>query len=254
MYHHTKNEVSMSTASKVIAWTDRQTHTHTQTCTQTHRHTHRHTHTHRGSQTNRHDENITSTAYLGGNKVSMSTASKFIAWTERQTDRQTHTHTHTETMKTLPLSHTRAVKTRLAVYNSFHFTSRSGKIKACTVNSIPTSIWIAQCWTQIVFRLIHRDCRVTECTFLVDGAVRRSWLNLIIIPLIKCCHLYFILRVMIWERIELENKLRQQFFICRITFHFTEFQSVAIWKKKKFNFTKKCTNCWFFLQIIVCFW
>ena len=31
MYHHTKNEVSMSTASKVIAWTDRHTHTHTHT-------------------------------------------------------------------------------------------------------------------------------------------------------------------------------------------------------------------------------
>ena len=29
MYHHTKNEVSMSTASKVISQTDRQTHTHT---------------------------------------------------------------------------------------------------------------------------------------------------------------------------------------------------------------------------------
>ena len=37
----------MSTGSKVIAQTD----------TQTHRHTHR------------HDENITSTAYAGGNKV-----------------------------------------------------------------------------------------------------------------------------------------------------------------------------------------
>ena len=40
MQHHTKNEVSMSTHSKVIAQTDRQTH--------------------------RHDENITSTAYVGG--------------------------------------------------------------------------------------------------------------------------------------------------------------------------------------------
>ena len=29
MYHHTKNEVSMSTGSKVIARTDRHTHTHT---------------------------------------------------------------------------------------------------------------------------------------------------------------------------------------------------------------------------------
>ena len=46
MYHHTKNEVSMSTGSKVITQTD----------------TDRHTHTHR------HDENITSTAYAGGNK------------------------------------------------------------------------------------------------------------------------------------------------------------------------------------------
>ena len=44
MYHHTKNEVSMSTASKVIARTE----------------THRHTHTH-------DDENITSTAYAVGN-------------------------------------------------------------------------------------------------------------------------------------------------------------------------------------------
>ena len=42
MYHHIKNEVSMSTASKVIAQTDRQKH--------------------------RHDENITSTAHAGGNK------------------------------------------------------------------------------------------------------------------------------------------------------------------------------------------
>ena len=39
----------MSTHSKVIAQTDRQTHTHT--------------HTHR------HDENITSTAYAGGNNT-----------------------------------------------------------------------------------------------------------------------------------------------------------------------------------------
>ena len=41
MYHHTKNEVSMSTASKVIAQTD----THTQIDTQTDRHTHTHTDT-----------------------------------------------------------------------------------------------------------------------------------------------------------------------------------------------------------------
>ena len=45
MYHQTKNEVSMSTASKVVAQTDTQTDTH------------------------RHDENITSTAYAGGNDV-----------------------------------------------------------------------------------------------------------------------------------------------------------------------------------------
>ena len=51
MYHHTKNEVSMSTTSKVIARTDRQTDTDTHTLT--------HTHT--------HYENITSTAYAGGN-------------------------------------------------------------------------------------------------------------------------------------------------------------------------------------------
>ena len=50
MHHHTKNEVSMPTHSKVIARTDRQTHRQT--------HTHTHTHT--------HDENITSTAYAGG--------------------------------------------------------------------------------------------------------------------------------------------------------------------------------------------
>ena len=34
MYHHTKNEVSMSSHSKVIAQTDRQTHAHTHTHTQ----------------------------------------------------------------------------------------------------------------------------------------------------------------------------------------------------------------------------
>ena len=44
MYHHTKNEVSMLTSSKVIAQTDRQTDTHTHT----------------------HDENKTSTTYVGG--------------------------------------------------------------------------------------------------------------------------------------------------------------------------------------------
>ena len=44
MYHHTKNEVSMSTGSKVTARTDENTHTDTHT----------------------HDENITSTAYAGG--------------------------------------------------------------------------------------------------------------------------------------------------------------------------------------------
>ena len=45
----------MSTHSKVIAQTDRQTDTHT--------------HTHR--QTHRHDENITSTAYAGGNNCNL---------------------------------------------------------------------------------------------------------------------------------------------------------------------------------------
>ena len=44
----------MSTPSKVVAQTDRQTDTHTHTDTQTHRETHR------------HDENITSTACAGG--------------------------------------------------------------------------------------------------------------------------------------------------------------------------------------------
>ena len=53
MYHHTKNEVSMSTPSKVIAQTD--THTDGQTDRQMDRHTHR------------QYENITSTAYAGGN-------------------------------------------------------------------------------------------------------------------------------------------------------------------------------------------
>ena len=43
MYHHTKTVVSMSTGSKVIAQTD--THTH------------------------RHNENITSTTYMGGKDV-----------------------------------------------------------------------------------------------------------------------------------------------------------------------------------------
>ena len=47
MYHHTKNEVSMWTASKVIAWTEI--------------HTDRHT--------DKHCENITSNAYEGGNKL-----------------------------------------------------------------------------------------------------------------------------------------------------------------------------------------
>ena len=55
MYHHTKNEVFMSTGSKVIAQKD----------TQSDRLTHTHTHTHT------HDENITSTAYAGGNKKTM---------------------------------------------------------------------------------------------------------------------------------------------------------------------------------------
>ena len=47
MYHHTKNKVDISTASKVIARADTQTHRHT--------------------DTRRHDENITFTAYAGGN-------------------------------------------------------------------------------------------------------------------------------------------------------------------------------------------
>ena len=46
MYHHTKNEVSMSTGSKVIVQTDTHTHTHTHTDRQTDRQTHTHTHTH----------------------------------------------------------------------------------------------------------------------------------------------------------------------------------------------------------------
>ena len=51
MYHHTKNEVSMSTASKVIA----QTATHT------------HTHTHMLAHARTHNENITSTTCARGN-------------------------------------------------------------------------------------------------------------------------------------------------------------------------------------------
>ena len=43
MYHHTKNEVSMSTGSKVIAQTDAQTDTHTDTDRQTDTDTHTHT-------------------------------------------------------------------------------------------------------------------------------------------------------------------------------------------------------------------
>ena len=46
MYHHTKNKVSISIASKVIAQTDTQT----------------------DSQTHTHDENINSTTYAGGKK------------------------------------------------------------------------------------------------------------------------------------------------------------------------------------------
>ena len=49
MYQHTKNEVSMSRGSKVIAWTDRNTD----------RHTHRHT--------DRHDQKHYLTTYAGGN-------------------------------------------------------------------------------------------------------------------------------------------------------------------------------------------
>ena len=52
MYHPTKNEVSMSIGSKVIA--------------QTGKHTDRHTHTHTHTYTQ--DENIISTAYAGGKK------------------------------------------------------------------------------------------------------------------------------------------------------------------------------------------
>ena len=59
----------MSTGSKVIARRGRQT----------------------DRQTDRHDENIASTAYAGGNEVSMTTASKVIARTD------THTQTHTQT-------------------------------------------------------------------------------------------------------------------------------------------------------------
>ena len=62
MYLHTKNEVSMSSSSKVIAWTDRHTdrQTHRQTDTQTDRHTDR--------QTHRHDRKHYLPAYAGGKK------------------------------------------------------------------------------------------------------------------------------------------------------------------------------------------
>ena len=59
MYHHTKNEVSVSTGSNSIAQTDRQTDR------QTYIHTQRLT----DRQTHKHYENITSTAYVAGNKV-----------------------------------------------------------------------------------------------------------------------------------------------------------------------------------------
>ena len=54
MYLHTKNEVSMSSSSKVIAWTDRNTDT------QTHR------------QTHRHDRKHYLPAYAGGNDTCLS--------------------------------------------------------------------------------------------------------------------------------------------------------------------------------------
>ena len=51
MYYHTKTQVSMSTHSKVIAQTDKQTHTYIHTYIhtdrQTHTRTHIHTHTRR---------------------------------------------------------------------------------------------------------------------------------------------------------------------------------------------------------------
>ena len=56
MYHHTKNEVSTSTGSKVIERTDK--HTDRQTDRQADRQT----------DTHRHCENMTSTAYAGGKK------------------------------------------------------------------------------------------------------------------------------------------------------------------------------------------
>ena len=49
MYHHSKNEVSVSNASKVIAQTDRQTDRPTHTDTDTDTHTDKQTNTHIGT-------------------------------------------------------------------------------------------------------------------------------------------------------------------------------------------------------------
>ena len=67
MYLHTKNEVSMSSGSKVIAWTDR--NTDRQTDRQTHTHTHTHTNRHTDRQTDRHDWKHYLPAYAGGNDI-----------------------------------------------------------------------------------------------------------------------------------------------------------------------------------------
>ena len=62
MYLHTKNEVPMSSGSKVIAWTDRNTDN-------------RHTDTHRqtDTQTDRHDQKHYLPAYAGGNDLKQTT-------------------------------------------------------------------------------------------------------------------------------------------------------------------------------------
>ena len=80
MYLHAKNKVSMSRASKVITWTDRNTDTHTDTHTHTHTHTHRHTpytHTHTCIHTF-HELNISKTA--------QATTKSFLPYCSAQND------------------------------------------------------------------------------------------------------------------------------------------------------------------------
>ena len=66
MYLHTKNEVSMLSGSKVIAWTDRNTD--------------RQTHT----QTDRHDQKHYLPAYAGGNKNSLDIEQKLWPYSKNE--------------------------------------------------------------------------------------------------------------------------------------------------------------------------